>query len=243
MKHNYHIYNIGDHALVVDGGDKIDPGIHSQMVQLAHFIQEKSLPGVKDLIVAYASLTIYYDPFPLKNHFQIQSTVFEWFSHWIQQTLQSLKTEHLSVGRKFNIPVCYGNDFGKDLEKVAVALQVVPQKIIEEHISMSYMIYMIGFIPGFPYMASLPTTLHTARKSVPETVPAGSVAIAGAQTGIYPVESPGGWNIIGRTPLSIFNKEAATPVFWQPGDEVQFHRISEAQFHQIAQNPSSWLLQ
>jgi inhibitor of KinA len=129
------------------------------------------------------------------------------------------------------IPVHYGGDFGPDLEKVAEYLCLTPKEVIQLHCSKPYFIYMIGFMPGFPYMGELPDALVTPRLKTPRlSVPAGSVAIAQKQTGIYPVESPGGWQIIGRSPVQLFDPEKEPPALLRMGDLVQFFPISKKEF-------------
>ena len=132
--------------------------------------------------------------------------------------------------RKISIPVCYSRAFAPDIEFIASEKNISIEKIIQLHTSKSYTVYMIGFLPGFSYMGEVAEAIAIPRKIQPVSVAAGSVGIAGKQTGIYPLESPGGWQIIGRTPLKIFDKGKSDPVLLQPGDEIQFYSISEDEF-------------
>jgi KipI family sensor histidine kinase inhibitor len=144
---------------------------------------------------------------------------------------EELKQTSFPDPKLTKIPVLYGGTYGPDLEGVARHLQISPEEVVRLHCSKPYFIYMIGFMPGFPYMGELPDTLITPRLKTPRlSVPAGSVAIAQKQTGIYPMESPGGWQIIGRTPIKLFDPEKDPPALLQMGDLVQFYPISEKEF-------------
>ena len=151
----------------------------------------------------------------------------------------SLKSNPKALSDKvWQVPVCYGGGYGKDLEALALAKGLPADELIKLHASTRYRIHFFGFLPGFMYLNGLPEILHTARKAVPDrAVPAGSVAIGGSQTGIYPSQSPGGWHIIGRTPLVLFDAEKNPPVWASPGDSLRFVAITESEMEKLLKNP------
>lgn len=150
------------------------------------------------------------------------------------ELLDTVQTENFSQRKRITIPVCYGGDYGKDLESLAQAKNMLPDKIIELHTAPEYLVYFIGFLPGFLYLEGLDEQLITARKDSPKfNVATGSVAIGGSQTGIYPQECPGGWHIIGRTPLHIFNVEGEDPSPFEPGDTLKFEQVTGGEYEHI----------
>jgi KipI family sensor histidine kinase inhibitor len=212
----------GDSALSVEFGKTIDPLINQKVQILYKRIKADPPPGLIDLIPTYRSLLIQYDP--LKLSFEtLKQRVFSFVG---------LPEGRADIGgRKMEIPVCYGKEFGPDLEEVASLHQMTVDEVISLHTASTYQVYLIGFTPGFPYMGGLDERLFTPRKTTPrESVPAGTVGIAGQQTGIYPLESPGGWQLIGRTPVRIFDLTKADPFYLRPGDQVTFKAISEQEF-------------
>jgi len=213
---------MGDRGLLVEFGDDINPEINEKVRRMNLAIKEKSIDGVIETIPTYRSLLIVYNPLILPLD-QLKKKIRN-----IEKTLQEIR---LPEPRLIRIPVLYGGVYGPDLEFVAKFHKITPEEVIHLHCSRSYLIYMIGFIPGFPYMGELPEILNTPRLKTPRlTVPKGSVAIAQRQTGIYPIESPGGWQIIGRTPVELFDSYKEPPSLLQMGDMVQFYPITEIEF-------------
>jgi inhibitor of KinA len=186
------------------------------------WLQQNSFEGLKDIITAYSSLTIIYDPSFVKSHYQPANTVFEWVQERLVTAYRQSAASITAMPVKHRIPVYYGGENGADLAALALEKQLSPDEVIRLHTSKVYRVYMIGFLPGFSYMAEVDERIALPRKEKPILVPAGSVAIAGSQTGIYPFNSPGGWNIIGRTPVQLFNAQAQNPVLLKAGDEVEF---------------------
>lgn len=186
-------------------------------------IQNESIDGIVETVPSYRTLLVIYQPLilptmDLKERLQR-----------IEKGLQHTSFPEPALNR---IPVVYGGAFGADLEGVATSHQISPEDVIRLHCSKPYLIYMIGFMPGYPYMGELPEALVTPRLKTPRlSVPAGSVAIALNQTGIYPMESPGGWQILGRTPVKLFHPERQPPALLRMGDQVQFYPITEKEFH------------
>lgn len=224
----YSIFSLGDSALTIDFGNCIDEAVSNKVLQLFGKLQNLS-PHIIDVIPAYSSLTVYYHVAPLRTKSQ---SAFEAVSQLIEPILNeeqdSLQT---SERRQLKIPVCYTKKFAPDLEEIAAQKNIAAEDVIQLHTALTYRVYMIGFLPGFAYMGKVDSRIATPRKAQPRTeVPAGAVGIAGAQTGIYPLASPGGWNIIGQTPLKLFDATAREPVLLRPGDEISFYSITEDEF-------------
>ncbi|MDY6986174.1 MAG: 5-oxoprolinase subunit PxpB [Candidatus Thermoplasmatota archaeon] len=209
----------GDSALIIELGNEINERCNEKVVALAKEL--KSVEGVLEIVPAYRSLLVYYDP-----------SIIE-FDDLKDKSEERLKRTKASIakGKTFEVPVCYGGEFGPDLGFVARHNGLSDEEVIEIHCSGDYRVYMLGFLPGFPYLGGMDERIAALRLEKPRTkIAAGSVGIAGKQTGIYPVESPGGWRIIGRTPLSLYNPEAEDPVPIRAGDTIRFKRISEKEF-------------
>ncbi len=216
----------GDRALVVELGDGIDPELNRRLHSLRGAIDKAALRGVSDLIATYRSLLVYYDPI---------STDVERLKEELARIERRVDASGLSQSRIVHLPTFYGGDYGPDLGSVAEHTGLSAQQIIETHSATDYLIYMMGFSPGFPYLGGLDERLHTPRLSTPRTeIPAGSVGIADSQTGVYPVASPGGWRLIGRTPLRLFDPTAEPPSLLVAGDYVRFTPLaSEEEYLEI----------
>jgi len=227
---DYQLFPLGDAAIVVQLGQTIDQEIHKRISAYMAYLAAHTFPGFSELVPAYTSITIYYDPWVVSEKGQIDP--YQKVVEILQQRLAEVPANTKSTTSEImEIPVCYGGEFGPDLEIVADHTKLPPEKVITLHASGNYKVYMIGFAPGFPYLGGLPTKLTAPRKQTPRTtIPAGSVGIAGRQTGIYPIETPGGWQLIGRTPLMLFDPEREKPSLLQAGDTVKFIPISEEEF-------------
>lgn len=198
---------------------------------LARFdqLQQQPFPGMIEAVPAYSTLTIFYDVFALRS-LAGQETVYDWMEKRLTQWLLSpVEVERGSSTLK-RIPVCYD---GADMEAVIHTTGLNADEIISIHCGRKYRVYMLGFLPGFSYMGELDEKLFTKRKPQPSIVEPGSVAITGNQTGIYPLRSPGGWSVIGRTPLTLFSPGSSAPAFLQAGDEVEFFSITVEEFNSI----------
>ncbi len=219
------IYRLmGDRGLLIEFGDEIHSEINERVRRMALAIQAESIPGILETIPTYRSLLIVYDPSLLP---------FDLLKKRLQKIEEGLSHISLPEPKLTRIPVVYGGVYGPDLEFVAQYHSISPEEVIRLHCSQPYLIYMIGFMPGYPYMGELPEALITPRLKTPRlSVPKGSVAIAQKQTGIYPMESPGGWQIIGRTPIELFNPQRDPPALLRMGDRVQFYPISEREFQE-----------
>lgn len=203
---------LGDSSILIKLGDEIDPIINQRVHALDALLQ--TIPVITETVPAYCTLLVHYDP--LESLYNEIKTL-------IEEKLPLLDDSTHGPSRHLEIPVFYGNASGPDLEPAAATLALSPSELIRLHSEREYTVYMMGFTPGFPYMGILNEKLTLPRMSTPRTrVPAGSVAIAGAQTGIYPVDSPGGWHILGWTPFKLFDPLSENPFLFAPGDVVKF---------------------
>lgn len=212
----------GDAALVIELGDTIDPETNGRVHALARALQELAAPGLGEAVPSYRSLLLHYDPLAL-SYTEVQSLA--------ATALRRCQECPGPEPRTVVIPTVYGGEFGPDISYVASSHGLSVEEVIRLHSEAAYTVYMLGFTPGFPYLGGLPAQLATPRLATPRTaVPAGSVGIAGPQTGIYPLSTPGGWQIIGRTPCVLFDPLRDPPALLQPGDRVRFAPISAADF-------------
>jgi inhibitor of KinA len=205
---------LGDAALLVRLGDAIDESVHAR-VRLAH-ARLRALPdvGVADVVPAFTTVAVHYDPVRMR---------YDALAALVAARLERLEDEPLPEPRVLTIPVCYGGGNGPDLEFVAEYAGLTPGEVVRLHAAGDYLVHMIGFAPGFPYLGGLDPRLACPRRDTPRTrVPAGTVGIGGSQTGIYPFESPGGWQLIGRTDVVLFDPARAPPALLAPGDRVRF---------------------
>jgi inhibitor of KinA len=217
---------------VIDFGNFIDESINKWVHSVFSQLQGNPFPGMIEAVPAYSSIAIYYDVTAIRKNLSGQSTAFEWMSDKIKvYLLQDLEIEYPET--LMTIPACYDKEYGPDLEFIASRNKISTEEIIHLHISTVYRVYMLGFIPGFPYMGIINEKIACGRKQQPMPVEAGSIGIAGKQTGIYPLRSPGGWQIIGRTPLKLFDKDSDSPVLFKSGDRVQFYSITKDEFENI----------
>ena len=236
----YRFSPLGDNAIVIDFGNTIDEGINKLVHSVFYQLQNDPIPGMIEAVPAYCSLTIFYDVFFISNHIGNQnSTVFDWVCEYLEKYMLNKNIETGDPQLLINIPVCYDKEFGTDIDFIAAQNNISVEEIIHLHSSAVYRVYMLGFLPGFAYMGLVNEKISSPRKQQPTPVEAGSIGIAGRQTGIYPFKSPGGWRIIGRTPLKLFNKEKVNPVLFKSGDNVKFHSITIEEFNYIKNNPFS----
>jgi inhibitor of KinA len=235
MNTTFSITPLGDSAVMIEWEQRIDPNIHEQVMQAFHYLQSLKLPYITDLIPAYASLAVLYDAAGIRQ--KIKRPARAWISAFITRALQQTTDTVTTASRNLQIPVCYHPSLAPDLTAMAQQKGLSETELITLHTAQTYTVYMLGFLPGFPYMGKVDAQLATPRLKQPRTqVPAGSVGIAGEQTGIYPLASPGGWNIIGQTPLRLFDPSAKDPCYCRPGDQVQFVPVTLETFYQMQQH-------
>jgi inhibitor of KinA len=213
---------LGDRAVQAVLGGAPDEATRRRILAASERVRADRLPGVVECVNGFTSLTLHYDPAVLSP---------ERLEDSLRCLFAGLDEGEGAEGRVVEIPVCYGGEWGPDLAEVA-ALHGMPEAgVIELHAAGDYRVHMVGFLPGFPYLGGLHPALHTPRRSSPRTaVPAGSVGIGGGQTGVYPAESPGGWQLIGRTPLRLFDARRDPPALLRAGDRVRFVAIDAAAF-------------
>lgn len=224
---------LGDAALVVQIGEGIDPAIHEKVQHVTYMLENNPFPGFIEAVPSYNSVTIYYHPMTVSSShaIQVKKGPYEIVSSHISQLMKEMGSLHKLERRLIDIPVAYGGEYGPDLETVASHNGLSIQEVINIHSSAQYLVYMIGFAPGFPFMGGMDERIATPRKNSPRlSIAPGSVGIAGKQTGIYPLETPGGWQIIGQTPLDLFLPDHSPPTLLQPGDQVRFVPISHEEF-------------
>jgi inhibitor of KinA len=220
---------MGDRGLLLEFGEEISHEVNERVRRMALAIQAEAIEGIIETVPTYCSLLIIYNPLILPLN-ELKKRV-----HNIEEGLQETPFPEPKLTR---IPAVYGGVYGPDLEFVAEYHQISREEVVRLHCSKPYFIYMIGFMPGYPYMGELPEALIMPRLKTPRlSVPKGSVAIAQKQTGIYSMESPGGWQIIGRTPVELFNPEKDPPALLQMGDLVQFYQIGEKEFREWPNPP------
>lgn len=219
-----HFLNAGDTAIVVQFGDIIDRELSTRVLQLSRQIRANAVSGVTDLVPTFRSLLVNYDP--------LQTSASELKARLA--TLLDNVDSQASEARQLIIPVCYEGEHAPDLEDVARLTGMSPAEVVETHSNTLFHVYMLGFVPGYPYMGDLPESLVLPRRADPRMrVAPGSVAIASTMTAIYPLESPGGWHLIGATPVKLFDVERQPPALFRPGDKVRFEPVSAAQFQTI----------
>jgi len=215
----------GDTGLIVEFGEGIDPVVNARVRSVAAAVKTRPPQGVIEIIPTYRSLLLIYDPL---------ITLPEKLIRFIEQADTGLGDEDAGPFRRVDIPVCYGGEFGPDMDTVAKTAGLGIEEVIQRHSAPDYLIYMVGFTPGFPFLGGLDEKLFTPRLKTPRmAVPQGSVGIANNQTGIYPITSPGGWQIIGRTPLILFAPHRENPFLYQAGDRIRFIPISPEEYTAI----------
>ncbi|WP_100486694.1 5-oxoprolinase subunit PxpB [Sporolactobacillus pectinivorans] len=223
----------GDQAVRVIFGDQIAPSVQLKISRFIQLFDQNPFSGFIEYVPAYTNVVFYYDPMKVigsghKNR-SAQRQVIDYLTELSQDVKKG--SEHESFRRVVHIPVCYGGTFGPDLNEVAAAHDLQPDEVIARHSAPHYLVYMLGFAPGFPFLGGLPEELATPRRATPRLkIAAGSVGIAGKQTGAYPLDSPGGWQIIGRTPVPLFTPETNPPTLLQAGDLVKFDPVTEQEF-------------
>lgn len=218
---------VGDRGLLLEYGDSIEPQVNLKVRSMAALLEARPVAGLMETVPTYRSLLLIYDPMLTEPKSLVKS---------LRALQEEISQAQLDKPRRLEIPVCYGGEFGPDMEFVANYHGLSVEEVIQIHSSPWYQIYMMGFTPGFPFLGVLPQRLVTPRLETPRLhVPAGSVAIAANQTGIYPISSPGGWRLLGRTPLRLFRPEQKQPFLYKAGDLIKFRPINREEFHALAQ--------
>jgi inhibitor of KinA len=226
----YRIFSLGDNAITVDFGNIIDAQINREVIYRFHQLVQHPLPGMIEVVPAYSSLTVYYDIIKLRKLVAPGKSAYEKMKNeiafFLKEPLNIIEDDVALI----RIPVCYEKEFATDIDKIAEVKRISTEEIIKIHTSKKYKIYMMGFLPGFAYMGEVDESIAMPRKTQPVETHSGSVGIAGKQTGIYPFNSPGGWQIIGRTPLKLFDANRKIPSLLKAGDSIQFYSITKHEF-------------
>jgi len=218
---NHRVMPAGDSAWLVELPDRIDAAVNARAVEIARLVERSQLP-VDDIVVGYRSVMVYVDALsPAAGEAEAV----------LERIAASASGEAAVSGAERDVPVCYDDDYGPDLPDVAAFAACSVDDAIARHLGREYRVYVVGFVPGFAYMASVDPSIAAPRRASPRLkVPPGSVGIAAGQTGIYPAATPGGWHLVGRCPIRPYDGSRREPFLFRPGDRVRFHRISEAEY-------------
>lgn len=219
------ILTAGDSALLVEFGKEINEEINQKITAVVKIIKEQHIEGIVELIPSFCALVINYDPRVISYD-------------EIKKRIESIFELDIAVGetkkRVFEIPVCYGGEYGPDIENIASNAGISVEEVIKIHSSRDYLIYMLGFLPGFCYLGGLDERIHTPRLANPRLkINAGSVGIGGSQTGIYPLDSPGGWQLMGMTPVKTYDPDREVPILVEAGDYIRFIPVDEEEYNRI----------
>ena len=228
-------FQISENAISIEFGQEISEETLMKITRFNQCIQQNPFAGLRSTIPAYTTITLYFNPVELMNDAELKGqTCLEKISGYLKN-LKSVEKNIQKIDEQIiHIPVCYDGKFGLDIEALISFYQLKKEEIIHLHSSTVYTVFMIGFVPGFPYLGGLLEKLTAPRKQNPRpAIAAGSVGIAGQQTGIYPLETPGGWQIIGRTPLKLFDANRTKSSLLQAGDRIKFEPISLTEFERI----------
>ena len=226
---------LGDSAVILrvaddfagDSGEALDA-----VLQTMRRVEAAQIPGIIEIAPAYTTIAIFYDSIAIVEAGVAHDEILDWIDEKLQSALKAKSKRSRSTSpREIEIPVCYDREFALDIDDVARSANLVADEIARRHAAADYRVNCVGFTPGFPFLSGLPPELATPRRTTPRTkIPSGSVAIGGAQTGVYPCESPGGWNVIGRTPQRLFDPLREEPALLRAGDHVRFRPITREQF-------------
>jgi inhibitor of KinA len=220
---DYRLVAAGDSAIIVEFEDVIDPAVNARTIAFAESVQSAQIAGVRDVVPTYRSVAIYFDP--------LRTDGDTLMTHVEREAVKPAPASATSQAAAIRIPVCYGGELGPDLAGVASFGGMAEADVVRIHTDAIYRVFMLGFVPGFAYLGIVDARIAMARRSSPRVrVPLGSVGIAGVQTGIYPAETPGGWQLIGRTPVKPFDPAREQPFLMKAGDAVQFYPIDRGEY-------------
>lgn len=215
----------GDSSLVMEFGNSIDPDINGKISDMLMRIEENIIDGISEMIPTYRSILIIYNPLLITYNELVD---------YLKETSSKSSFSKKHQARIIEIPTIYGGEYGPDINFVAEQNNLTLEEVINLHSSIDYLVYMLGFTPGFAYLGGMDKRIETPRLKIPRTnIPAGSVGIAGNQTGIYSIKSPGGWQLIGKTPVKLYDPRAKLPILLNAGDYLRFTRVSENEYLKI----------
>jgi inhibitor of KinA len=220
---------LGDAAVYAEFGDTLDLDLNRSLQALAAAIRVRAVPWIRDVVPALCGIALHFDPF----HPELPDPVLEHCRALLEECFKSA-SKFEDSGRTVEVPVCYDAEFGLDLSEVSKMTSISPREIVKRHVDSRHWVLMVGFSPGQPYIGGLDPKLSVPRRATPRTrMPMGAVAIANAQTAVYPYETPGGWSIIGSTPLTVFDPARDPPSLFAPGDRVRFVAVSRSEFEKL----------
>jgi len=215
----------GDSSLLIEFGKEISPEINKKITSVVRLLKGQQIAGIIDMIPSFCALLINYDPRVID---------YEHMKQRIEKMMQLDVKASEALTQIFEIPVCYGGEYGADIEEIARLANMTQEEVIQVHSSKDYLIYMLGFMPGFSYLGGLDERIHTPRLENPRRkISAGSVGIGGSQTGIYPLDSPGGWQLLGRTPVKTYDANREQPILFEAGDYIRFIPVVEEEYLEI----------
>ncbi|MCX8019955.1 MAG: 5-oxoprolinase subunit PxpB [Chitinophagaceae bacterium] len=232
----FRIVPLGDSAILVDFGNFINPEVNNRILQILNAWLKEPEYYITGFTPAYSSLAIHFNSFEIKKREKLRQDVMSWVISRTEQKILRVPFHSLPEGRLHAVPACYDDEYAADMDIVCRHTGLDKEEIIRLHTETMYRVYMLGFLPGFPYLGLTNEKLYMPRKKKPELTEAGSIGIAGRQTGIYPFLSPGGWHIIGKTPLKIFDDKKENPPLFAPGDRVQFIAVTKKEFIELAKH-------
>lgn len=222
----YRVTDVGDACVVIEFEARVDPALNRRAVAAADRVAGAALPGVRDVVATYHAVAVHFDPLEADRDRLIRA---------LEQAVRSPDAGARAADAAHEIPVCYGGEYGPDLPDLARFAGCSEEAVVHLHCDPVYRVYMMGFLPGFAYLGTVDERLRMGRHETPRLrVPAGSVAIAGFQTGVYPLESPGGWRVIGRTSVKPYDERRADPLLFRTGDEVRFVPVTADRFRREA---------
>ncbi|MCM3717829.1 5-oxoprolinase subunit PxpB [Fictibacillus phosphorivorans] len=223
----FNLQPLGDNSVIIELGEDISRDIQQKVKKVSSFLEQQSFDWMVEYVPGFTTVAVFYDPCKI----EAKTLPYDEVCEELSAHLEKLAVEEGAEPRIVEIPVCYGGEFGPDLEEVAERNDLTPEEVIDIHSNGEYIVYMIGFAPGFPYIGGMDERIAAPRRKNPRLkIPAGSVGIAGKQTGVYPIETPGGWQLIGKTPRKLFLPEGETPSLLQAGDQIKFVPISVEEF-------------
>jgi inhibitor of KinA len=231
----FNLHPLGDNAVIIELGEDINLETHKKVEMLTTFLEEHPIDWMVEYIPAFTTVTLFYNPIQtLSTYNEGFKLPYDYVCEQLKTLLEGITENETVESRVIEIPVCYGGEFGPDLEHVAKFNGLTTQEVIDIHSNGDYLVYMIGFAPGFPYIGGMDERIATPRRESPRLrIPAGTVGIAGKQTGVYPIETPGGWQLIGKTPLKLFRPEESSPSLLRAGDKVKYKPITYQEFQEL----------
>ncbi|GGH88648.1 inhibitor of KinA [Pullulanibacillus pueri] len=230
---DYALHPMGDSGVIIELGKDINVETMNKVRAVANFFDHTHFDWLIEYIPAFTTVTVLYHPLYFIQHSQDSRLPYHQVCDLIDQFLLDLNIGTASEPRVVEIPVCYGGDLGPDIENVASHNGLTIDEVIDLHANGDYVVYMIGFAPGFPYIGGMSEKIATPRRESPRlNIPAGTVGIAGKQTGVYPIETPGGWQLIGKTPIKLFRPGSSSPSLLKAGDKIKFTPITLKEFNE-----------